>query len=501
MCYKYHMLSELSFASHPANSEPEAPHFYLWLHGEARKGIHAHLDIRNPFDGLLIATTAIAGRRQVNEAIHSAKQALPRLASMPRSQRAKGLLNIATLLKEAYIELVDTLVMEVGKPRRLAEQEVNRCIDTFTYAAEEARRFCGEQVPLDGLSRGEGYEGYSRREPIGIIFGITPFNFPLNLMAHKVAPALAVGCPIIIKPASNTAVSALILARIISEAGFPDGSVNVLPMRHRDISVLLQNDAIKMLSFTGSADIGWALKRQAWKQKVTLELGGNAGVYVDKTADLNMAAKQLALSAFAFAGQSCISAQRIYVHQHVCDDFLALLTQETKLLNSGNPYHDDVTVGPVIHKAAADRILLCIQEAIAGGAKLILGGQSLKLGKGLLISPTILTNVQESMQVCSREIFAPVVTVSPVQDITIAIKRINTSEFGLQASIFSHDTRIIQQAISQIQCGGIIINDAPSFRSEQMPYGGIKNSGMGREGIHSAMLEMSLEKMIVTRQS
>jgi len=494
------MLSKLSFASHPANSEPEAPHFYLWLHGEAHKGISSHLNITNPFDGSLIATAAIAGRRQINEGIHSAKQALPNLASMPRSQRAKGLLNVAALLKEAYTELVDTLIMEAGKPRQLAEQEVKRCIDTFTYAAEEARRFCGKQIPLDGLSRGKGYEGYTRREAIGIIFGITPFNFPLNLMAHKVAPALAVACPIIIKPASNTAVSALILARIISEAGFPDGSVNVLPMRHRDISVLLQDDAIKMISFTGSASVGWALKRQAWKQKTTLELGGNAGVYIDQTADLNMAAKQLALSAFAFAGQSCISAQRIYVHQHVYDDFLILFTEETNQLNSGNPYDENTTVGPVINKESAARILLCIQEAISGGAKVVLGGQCLKLGKGLVISPTILTNVQESMHVCKQEIFAPVVTVSPVNDAKEAITRINTSEFGLQASIFSHDTRIIQQAISEIQCGGIIINDAPSFRSEQMPYGGIKNSGMGREGIHSAMLEMSVEKMIVTRQ-
>jgi len=495
------MLSELSFPSHPANSEPEAPHFYLWLHGEARKGIQAHLDIYNPFDGSLIATTSIAGRRQINEAIHSAKQALPRLFSMPRSQRAKGLLNIATLLKEASTELIDTLIMEAGKPRLFAEQEVERCISTFTYAAEETRRFCGEQIPLDGLSRGKGYEGYTRREPIGIIFGITPFNFPLNLMAHKVAPALAVGCPIIIKPASNTAVSALILARIISQAGFPDGSVNVLPMRHRDISVLLQDDAIKMLSFTGSANVGWTLKRQAWKQKVTLELGGNAGVYIDKTADLNMAAKQLSLSAFGFAGQSCISAQRVYVHQHIYDEFLTSLIQETRQIASGNPSHENTIVGPVINKASADRIQLWIQDAVSCGAKIAIGGQCLDLGKGLVVAPTILTHVQESMPVCSHEIFAPVVTVSPVNDVSTAIKHINTSEFGLQASIFSHDTRIIQQAISEIQCGGIIINDAPSFRTEHMPYGGVKHSGMGREGIRSAMLEMSVEKMIVTRQS
>ncbi len=494
------MLSKLSFTSHAANSEPEAPHFYLWLHGEARKGIQAHLDITNPFDGSLIATTSIAGRRQINEGIHSAKKALPRLFSMPRSQRAKGLLNIATLLKEASTELVDTLIMEVGKPRIFAEQEVERCINTFTYAAEESRRFCGEQVALDGLSRGEGYEGYTRREPIGIIFGITPFNFPLNLMAHKVAPALAVGCPMIIKPASNTAVSSLILARIISEAGFPDGSVNVLPMRHRDISVLLQEDAIKMISFTGSASVGWALKRQAWKQKVTLELGGNAGVYIDKTANLNMAAKQLALSAFGFAGQSCISAQRIYVHQYIYDEFLELLIQEARHMTSGNPYHENTEVGPVINKESADRILLWIQDAVSCGAKVALGGKRLDLGTGLIISPTILTHVQESMQICSHEVFAPVLTVSSVNDLDAAIKHINTSEFGLQASIFSHDTRVIQQAISEIQCGGIIINDAPSFRTEHMPYGGIKNSGMGREGIYSAMLEMTVEKMIVTRQ-
>jgi len=486
------MLPELSFASQPSHLEPEAPHFYLWLHGEARKGTQTQVEISNPFDGSLVGTTAMAGRIQINDAIHSAQEALPQLVAMSRSQRAKGLLNIVTLLNEAQTELVDTLIMEVGKPRKLAEQEVEHCIDTFTYAAEEAHQFCNAPLPLNKLSHKKTYKTHTRREPIGVIFGIMPFNFPLHLMARKVAPALAIACPIIIKPASNTVFSALILARIISQAGFPDGSVNVLPMHHRDISILLQHDAIKMLSFTGSSDVGWALKRHAWNQKVNLELGGNAGVYIDKTADLNSSAKQLAFSGFAFAGQSSVSTQCIYVHHHVYKDFIALLIQQAKHLNCGNPCDSDTIIGPVINKEAADRILFWIQKAVSSGAKIALGGQALKLGKGLIISPTILTDVQESMQVCSHEVFAPIVTVLPVDDINCAIKHINASKFNLQTSIFSHDTHVIQQAISNLQCANIMINDT-------LPYAHTEHSDMSRERIRSTMLEMSLEKIIVSR--
>ena len=485
----------------PANSEPEVPHFYLWLNGEARQGMSTGLDVTSPYDGMLLATVSIAGRRQIREALASSDRAFLQLKAMSRYQRAALLLKVVESLNDAKTELIDALILEGGKPRMFAEQEFARTVATFSWAAEECKRFCGEQIPMDGMVRGEGYEGYTRREPIGTIAAITPFNFPINLAAHKIAPALATGNPVLLKPASTTPISALLLARIISEAGFPPGSVNVMPIRHQDIPILLQSDSIKMLSFTGSPDIGWPLKQLARKQRVTLELGGNSGSFVDESADLTWAAKRLAAGGFAHAGQSCIAVQRIYVHKNVYESFLEKLIQNAQETKAGNPQESDVITGPVITQSSAERIIAWIREAEASGATIACGGTRLKLGRGQVIQPTVLTGVKDSMLVCCKEVFGPVVTVAPVEDANEAIRRINKSEYGLQAAVFSHELHTIQHAVETLEVGGVVINDFPTFRVDQMPYGGTKNSGIGREGILSAMREMTDEKMVISHSS
>ncbi len=477
---------------------PKVPHFYLWIHGEAHAGA-ADFEVYNPYNDACIATVSMAGSKEIHEAVHSVRMAAPQLAAMSRYARSTLLKNIAERLDEARGEIIDALIVEGGKPRMFAEQELERSLAVFSWASEEARRFRGEQVPMDGMQRGEGYEGYTRRGPIGPILGICPFNFPLNLVAHKVAPALAVGNPIIIKPASDTPISALLLARIVSDAGSPAGSLNVLPMPHEEVAGLLSGEDIRMLSFTGSPEVGWKLKKQAKRQRITLELGGNSGTIIDASADLAFAAARCALGGFAQAGQSCIAVQRIYVAHSVYDTFLHLLKRETGKLAVGDPRDEKVSVGPLINRAATDRVLDIIRQAEKDGAKVAHGGKRKRLGCGNVIEPTILTHVEENMEACCREVFGPVVTVTPFEQLEDAVNRINRSDFGLQAAIFSHNTRHIQYAVETLQVGGVIVNDFPTFRVDHMPYGGVKHSGLGREGILPAMLEMSTEKMVVIR--
>ena len=485
----------------PANQDTDAPHFFLWLNNEARQGVGSPLEITSPFDGRHVGLVSVAGRRHIREAMMGSSKAHQALKAMSRYQRAELLSRITALLHDSRTELVDAMILEGGKPRMFAEQEFERTLSTFNWATEESKRFGGEQIPMDGMSRGKGYEGYTRREPIGTIFAITPFNFPLNLVAHKVAPALASGNSVILKPASETPITALILARIVTEAGFPAGSLNVLPMHHQDVPILLQNHEIKMLSFTGSPETGWMLKKMAGRQRVTLELGGNSGTYVDASADLEQVALLLAVGGFGHAGQSCISVQRIYAHEAVYDQLLLKLKSETAKIKAGNPQQKETITGPVISSKATNRILKWIHEAVSQGATIECGGKRMDIGIGQVIEPTLLTNVKESMQVCSKEVFGPVITLAKVCDHKEAISRINQSDFGLQAAVFSHDLRITQYAIEHLEVGGVIINDAPTYRVDHMPYGGMKASGLGREGIRSAMLEMTEEKMVVTRIS
>ncbi|RMD63794.1 MAG: aldehyde dehydrogenase family protein, partial [Planctomycetota bacterium] len=455
----------------------------------------------NPWDGKTVATVSLAGRRRIQQALRASKRASVVLRQLSRARRAEILERITSGLADARTEIVDALIMESGKPRMFAEQELDRTLSVFAWAAGEARRFDGERIPLDGMRRGEGYEGWTRREPIGPVLGITPFNFPLNLVAHKIAPALAVGCPVIIKPSSDTPITALILGRVISEAGAPPGAVNVLPMRHADIPLLLASSVIRLVSFTGSPAVGWRIKKQVERQPVMLELGGNSGTIVDADADIAEAARRCAVGGFAQAGQSCISVQRIYAHERIYEAFLDALVHETKQLKAGDPRRDDVTVGPVIHGRAADRVMAWIGEAVAAGARILAGGHRLGDGAGNLIEPTILVDVTEDMGVCRKEIFGPVVTVAPFAELEDAIGRINRSEFGLQAAIFSQRLDHVQQAVETLDVGGVVINDVPTFRVDHMPYGGVKGSGLGREGLRSAMREMSVEKMVVVKRA
>ncbi len=482
----------------PATREVDAPHIYLWLNNEARQGVASPLAVTSPFDGRLVGIVSVAGRRHIREAIAGSSKAFQTLKWMSRFRRSELLNKVTELLHESRNELVDAMILEGGKPRMFAEQEFERTISTFNWASEEAKRFGGEQIPMDGMSRGKGYEGYTRREPMGTILAITPFNFPLNLVAHKVAPALASGNSIILKPSSETPITALILARIISEAGFPSGSLNVLPMHHHDVPILFQSSDIKMLSFTGSPESGWMLKQMVQKQRVSLEMGGNSGTFVDESADLDMAARLLTLGGFSHAGQSCISVQRIYAHEKIYDQLLEKLIKETEKIVVGNPQKNEVVSGPVINAKAANRILNWIDEAVSQGAEMNCGGKRVDTGIGQIIEPTLITNVKDSMKICNKEVFGPVITLARVADYKEAVSRINQSEYGLQAAVFSHDLRTIQHAIKHLVVGGVIINDAPTYRVDHMPYGGVKASGMGREGIRSAMLEMTEEKMVVT---
>ncbi len=475
------------------------PNFYLWVNGEACEGTGS-TEIINPYDASPVATVSIAGHKQITAALCGCRTVFPRLKRMPRFERASMLEGMLSGLQDARQEMVDALIMEGGKPRIFAQQEFARTLAVFSWAAGEARRFCGDRIPMDGMQRGIGYEGYTRREPMGPVLGICPFNFPLNLVAHKVAPALAVGNPIIIKPSTHTPISALILARIASAAGAPPGSLNVLPMRHADVLALLDSDDIRMITFTGSPEVGWGLKKKAWKQHMVLELGGNSGTIVDASADLAWAAKRCALGGFAQAGQSCIAVQRIYVQTSVFDPFLDLLTRETKLLKIGDPRKADVTVGPVIHSSAADRIMGWIDKAVSSGASLVCGGKRRRMGCGNVIEPAILTDVSEDMDICCKEIFGPVVTVAPYEELETAIQWCNRSDFGLQAAIFSDKLHHVYQAIETLDVGGIVVNDFPTCRVDHMPYGGVKASGLGREGIRSAMLEMTHEKMVVIKR-
>lgn len=483
------------------NQETDTPHFYLWLNNEARQGVGKSLQVTSPFDGRDVGFVSVAGRRHIREAVTGSGKAHQALKGMSRYQRAELLNRATALLHDSRSELVDAMILEGGKPRMLAEQEFERTISTFNWASEEAKRFGGQQVAMDGMSRGKGYEGYTRREPIGIVLAITPFNFPLNLVAHKVAPALASGNSVILKPASKTPITALILARIIAEAGFPAGSLNALPMHHQDIPILFQSHKVRMFSFTGSPENGWKLKKMAERQRISLELGGNSGTYIDESADLDKAARLLAIGGFGHAGQSCISVQRIYAHESIYDQMMVKLITETKKIKAGDPKQKGTVTGPVISGKAANRILKWIAEAVSQGANIECGGKRMNIGIGQVIEPTLLSNVKESMQVCSKEVFGPVITLSKVTGHKEAIRRINQSDFGLQAAVFSHDLRTTQYAIENLEVGGVIINDAPTYRVDHMPYGGVKASGLGREGIHSAMLEMTEEKMVVIHTS
>jgi acyl-CoA reductase-like NAD-dependent aldehyde dehydrogenase len=451
------------------------------------------VEIRAPFDGILIARVVQGRSEHAEAAIAAAVKAFGTTRRLPAFERQRVLRRIAVAIAERKEELARTLAQEAGKPLRGARTEVERAIFTFNVAAEESTRIYGEYLPLDWQEFTAGRWGIVRRFPLGPIVGITPFNFPLNLVAHKVAPAIAAGCSMILKPAPQAPLCSLLLAECVQQAGWPDGGLNVLPLSNDDAGLLVTDDRIKLITFTGSVPVGWDIKRRAGKKKVILELGGNAAVIVHHDADLAYAADRCLTGGFAYAGQTCISVQRILVEHSVYGRFVDLLVEGVRKLKVGDPLNESTDVGPLIRENDAMRTVTWIEEAVRAGARLLCGGGR----KGLVVEPTVLTGTKPDMKVNCQEIFGPVVTVEPYKDFDQALRQVNSSAFGMQAGVFTRDAKLLFQAYEELEVGGVIAGDVPSFRIDHMPYGGVKDSGLGREGLRYAIAEMTEPKLLV----
>ncbi|HWR14304.1 MAG TPA: aldehyde dehydrogenase family protein [Terriglobales bacterium] len=450
-------------------------------------------DIHSPFNGDIVGHVTYAAKSDLESAIVSAQKAFEITRALPSYKRAEVLHSIARQISDRKEEFARMIALEAGKPIRTARAEVDRGIFTFTVAAEEAGRMGGEVLPLDQQSISEGRWAISRRFPVGPVAAITPFNFPLNLVAHKVAPAIAAGCTMVLKPAPQTPMTALMLGEVVQHAGWPDGALNVLPLSNDDATPLVEDDRFKLLTFTGSAPVGWAMKARAGKKKVVLELGGNAGVIIHSDADLEYAAERCVTGGFSYAGQSCISVQRILVEASIFESFQQALMEKTRKLKLGNPLDETTDVGPLIRESDAMRAEAWVKEAVAQGAKLLTGGRR----NGTLYEPTILTQTKPEMRVNCQEAFAPVVTLEQYSDFREAIRSVNRSSYGLQAGLFTRDASLIFEAYNELEVGGVVAGDVPTFRMDNMPYGGVKESGLGREGLRWAIEDMTEQKLLV----
>jgi len=451
------------------------------------------VEIHAPYDGTLMARVIQGRREHADAAIAAAVKAFGTTHRLPAFERQRVLRRIAVAIGERKEEFARTLAQEAGKPLKGARTEVERAIFTFNVAAEESTRIYGEYLPLDWQEFTAGRWGIVRRFPLGPIVGITPFNFPLNLVAHKVAPAIAAGCSMVLKPAPQTPLCSLLLAECVQQAGWPDGGLNVLPLSNEDAGLLVTDDRIKLISFTGSVPVGWDIKRRAGKKKVILELGGNAAVIVHHDADLAYAADRCITGGFAYAGQTCISVQRILVEHSVYGRFVDLLIEGVKKLIVGDPLDESTDVGPLIRESDAIRTANWIEDAVRAGARLLCGGSR----NGLIVEPTVLTSTKPDMKVNCQEIFGPVVTVEPYKDFDQALRQVNNSAYGMQAGVFTRDAKLLFHAYEELEVGGVIAGDVPSFRIDHMPYGGVKDSGLGREGLRYAIEEMTEPKLLV----
>jgi acyl-CoA reductase-like NAD-dependent aldehyde dehydrogenase len=453
--------------------------------------------IQSPYNGDFVATVHRAGPAEVERAIAGATQSFQVTRKLPTWKRSEVLERISAGLLSHRESLAQDMAREAGKPISAARAEVDRAAFTFKVAAEEARRIYGEIIPFDWLPGTEGRTGYVQRVPLGPIVGITPFNYPLNLVAHKVAPALAAGNPIIIRPASQTPLSALNLGRIVVESGWPEDAIAVLPSSVSDAAPLIEDDRIKLLTFTGSPEVGWNIKARSKRKRVTLELGGNAGVIVHHDADLAYAAERVAWGGFQYAGQSCISVQRVYIQEDVYDAFTDLLRARVGALKLGDPLDETTDIGPVIDLANAERIESWIKSAVAQNARVLVGGKR----QGTLVEPTVLADISEDMPISCQEVFGPVLGLYRYKEGRDAIHAVTNSDFGLQAGIFTNDWRLIQDAFEEIEVGGLVVNDVSTFRIDHQPYGGVKSSGAGREGVRYAIEEMTeIKVMSVNRR-
>jgi acyl-CoA reductase-like NAD-dependent aldehyde dehydrogenase len=446
-----------------------------------------------PHDGSIVGTGHLGSAREAETAVLAATRAFQATRKLPAFERQAILRQISESIRERVEEFSTLIALEAGKPIRTARAEAERAIFTFAVASEEATRIGGEWLPLDWQESAAGRGAIVRRFPIGPILGITPFNFPLNLVAHKVAPAIAAGCPIVLKPAPQTPFTSLLLAEVISQTAWPAGGLSVLPLANEDAEKLVRDDRLKLLSFTGSAAVGWALKAKAGKKKVVLELGGNAAVIVHSDADVEDAARRCVVGGFSYAGQSCISVQRILVQRSILNSFAGRFLDRVAGLKVGDPLDESTDVGPMISEAAARRAEAWIAEAVQGGAKVLLGGKR----TGSFLEPTVLTDVKSNMKVCAEEVFAPVVIIDSYEDFEDAIRRVNESNFGLQTGLFARDFKIVMKAFEDLEVGGVIVGDSSAWRIDHMPYGGVKDSGMGREGLRYAIEDMTEPRILV----
>jgi acyl-CoA reductase-like NAD-dependent aldehyde dehydrogenase len=451
------------------------------------------VEIHAPYDNNLIARVVQGRREHAEAAIAASVKAFGTTRRLPAFERQRVLRQISAFMTQRKEEFARTLAQEAGKPIKAARTEVERAIFTFNVAAEESTRIYGEYLPLDWQESTAGRWGIVRRFPLGPIAGITPFNFPINLVAHKVAPAIAAGCSMVLKPAPQTPLCSLLLAECVQQAGWPDGGLNVLPLSNDDASLLVTDDRIKLISFTGSAPVGWDIKRRAGKKKVILELGGNAPVIVHSDADLEYAAERCVTGGFGYAGQTCISVQRILVEHSVYGRFTDIFVELVKKLKTGDPLDESTDVGPLIRNSDAVRTTAWVEDAVSAGARLLCGGRR----TGQVVEPTVLTGTKPDMKVNCQEVFGPVVTVEPYKDFDQALRQANNSAYGMQAGVFTRDAKLLFQAYEELEVGGVIAGDVPSFRIDQMPYGGVKDSGLGREGLRYAIEEMTEPKLMV----
>lgn len=467
----------------------------LYLNNKAEQP-NTDLEVTDKFTGEVAFRVAQADAKTIDAGIAGAVAAAEPMARMPAYQRQAVLQHCVDRFKERADELAYALCVEAGKPIKDSEGEVGRLIDTFRIAAEESVRMTGEVQPLDISPRAKGYQGIWKRVPIGPCSFISPFNFPLNLAAHKVAPAIAVGCPFVMKPASRTPLGAIIMGEVLAETDLPPGAFSILPAHRDGADLFTEDDRLKLLSFTGSPGVGWDLKAKAGKKKVILELGGNAAVIIDHDADLADAVDRVIFGAFYQSGQSCIGVQRIIAHADIYDQFRDMLVAKAKTLVAGDPKDRDTFVGPMIDVKEATRLDGWIQEAIAKGAKLLCGGKR----DGAMLEATLLENVDRDTKAYREEAFGPLALLSKFEKFEDALDEVNDSKFGLQAGIFTRDLFKTLDAWDRLDVGGVVINDVPSYRVDNMPYGGVKDSGLGREGVKFAMEDMTEIRNLVIRR-
>jgi acyl-CoA reductase-like NAD-dependent aldehyde dehydrogenase len=449
-------------------------------------------EVRSPYSGDVVARVAKAGGAEARKAVDAAEAAMQE--PLPAHKRAEILVRVAGALGRRHEEVARLISDEAGKPLKAAKIEASRAMSTYTFSAVEARKLAGDVVPMDASQAGEGKLGFTLRTPIGVVGAISPFNFPLNLVAHKIAPALAAGCAVVLKPASQTPLSALLLAELETEAGLPPGWLNVLVGPASEIGdVLVEDERVKVITFTGSSDVGWKLRERAARKRVNLELGNSTPVIVEADADIETAASATARHGFSFAGQSCISIQRVYVQRDVYDRYVELLVPQVESLVVGDPGDEETDVGPVIDEDARERILEWIEEARRADAEVLTGGEL----EGELIRPTVIAGADPELKVSCEEVFGPVVTVTSYGTLDEALELANGTRYGLQAGIFTSNLQTALRAAQELEFGGVTVNEAPTFRADQMPYGGVKDSGNTREGPAYSVREFTEQRVVV----